>query len=100
MVTPAQPTYSLMTSHHFSASFPTTKKKEKIEKQEGVVELTEGRGGGCLSLPFFGMAESSWPTSEVTQEHLQNLISQGYMTTAEFATCLMPVDPASPTLAR
>jgi hypothetical protein len=45
------------------------------------------------------MAELSWPASEVTQEHLQNLISQGYMTAAELATCLVPEDPASPTLA-
>jgi hypothetical protein len=39
------------------------------------------------------MEESSWPTSEVTQEHLQHLISQGYMM-AELAACLVPVDPA------
>jgi hypothetical protein len=41
------------------------------------------------------MAESSWPTSEVTQEHLQNLISQGYMTAVELATCHVPEDLAS-----
>jgi hypothetical protein len=40
------------------------------------------------------MAESSWPTSEVTQEHLQNLISQGYMMAEELAAYLVPVDPA------
>jgi hypothetical protein len=44
------------------------------------------------------MAESSWPASEVTQEYLQNPVHKGYMTVAEFATYLMPVDPASPTL--
>jgi hypothetical protein len=43
------------------------------------------------------MAELSWPASEVTQEHLQNLISQGYMTAMELATYLVPEDPASPT---
>jgi hypothetical protein len=32
---------------------------------------------------------------EVTQEHRQNLMSKGYMIAAEFATCLVPVDPAS-----
>jgi hypothetical protein len=37
---------------------------------------------------------------EVTQEHLQNLISQGHMTTVEFATCLEPVDPSPPAPAR
>jgi hypothetical protein len=41
-------------------------------------------------------AESSWPASKVMQEHMQNLVSQGYMTAAEFATCLVPVDHASP----
>jgi hypothetical protein len=38
--------------------------------------------------------------SEVIQEHLQNLVSKGYMTVAEFATCLVPADPASPALVR
>jgi hypothetical protein len=42
------------------------------------------------------MAESSWPTWEVMQEHLENLTSQGYMTMVEIATCHMPEDPASP----
>jgi hypothetical protein len=32
------------------------------------------------------MAESSWPASKVRQEHLQNLMSQGYMTVVELAT--------------
>jgi hypothetical protein len=43
------------------------------------------------------MAESSWPTSGVTQEHLQNLTNQGYMTVEELGTCCVPKDPASPT---
>jgi hypothetical protein len=34
--------------------------------------------------------------SKVTQEHLQNLVSRGYMIVAELATCLLPVDPAFP----
>jgi hypothetical protein len=42
------------------------------------------------------MAESSWPMSEVTSEHLQNLVGQGYMIAVEFATCRVPEDPASP----
>jgi hypothetical protein len=41
------------------------------------------------------MAELGWTTSEVMQEHLQNLMSQGYMTTVELATCHMPEDLAS-----
>jgi hypothetical protein len=32
------------------------------------------------------MAELGWPTSEVMQEHLQNLVSQGYMIVVELAT--------------
>jgi hypothetical protein len=30
------------------------------------------------------------------QEHLQNLMSQGYMTVVELAAYRVPVDPASP----
>jgi hypothetical protein len=39
------------------------------------------------------MAGSSWPASELTREHLQNLISKGCMTAAELATYLVPVGP-------
>jgi hypothetical protein len=35
----------------------------------------------------------------VTQEHLQNLVSLGYMTAVELATCRVPEDPVSPILA-
>jgi ribulose bisphosphate carboxylase small subunit len=41
------------------------------------------------------MAEQGWITSEVTQEHLQNLMSQGFMMAVELATCHMPKDPTS-----
>jgi hypothetical protein len=34
--------------------------------------------------------------SEVTQEHLQNLISQGCMTVTKLAICRVPKDPTSP----
>jgi hypothetical protein len=44
------------------------------------------------------MAELSWPTSEVMQEHLQNVISQGYMTTTELVTCCVLEDATSPAL--
>jgi hypothetical protein len=40
------------------------------------------------------MAESGWTASEVMQEHLQNLVSQGYMMMAELVTCRGPTDPA------
>jgi hypothetical protein len=43
------------------------------------------------------MAESSWPASEVTQEHLQNLVSQGYMTAMKLVTYRVLEDPASST---
>jgi hypothetical protein len=42
------------------------------------------------------MAELGLLTLEVTQEHLQNLLSQGYMIVVEMATCRVPEDPASP----
>jgi hypothetical protein len=37
-----------------------------------------------------------WSMPVVTQEHLQNLVSLGYMTAAELATCRVPEDPTSP----
>jgi hypothetical protein len=42
------------------------------------------------------MAELGWTASEVMQEHMQNLVSQGYMTVVELAVCRLPEDPASP----
>jgi hypothetical protein len=41
------------------------------------------------------MVELGWIALEVMQEHLQNLVSQGYITAAELTTCRMPEDPAS-----
>jgi hypothetical protein len=49
-----------------------------------------------LLLPFQTMAEQGWIPSEVTQAHLQDLMSQGFMTAVELATCHVPEDPASP----
>jgi hypothetical protein len=46
------------------------------------------------------MVELGWPTSKLMQEHLKNLISQGYMIAAELATSRMPEDPSSPTPVR
>jgi hypothetical protein len=42
------------------------------------------------------MVELGWTASEVMQEHLQNIVSQGYMTVMELATCCKPEDPTSP----
>jgi hypothetical protein len=81
LVTPAQPTSPSTISLYSSTSFPTS---EKLI--------------GRLSLfPFGSMVELSWPTPVVMQEHLQNLVSQGYMIAVELATCRVPADPASPT---
>jgi hypothetical protein len=41
------------------------------------------------------MSELSWPASEIAREYLQKLVSKGYMTAAEFATCLVPMGPVS-----
>jgi hypothetical protein len=43
------------------------------------------------------MAELGWPVSEIMAEHLQNLVSQGYMSAVELATYRVPADPVSPT---
>jgi hypothetical protein len=42
------------------------------------------------------MVELGWTMLEVTQEHQQNLMSQGYMTAVELATCRVSEDPTSP----
>jgi hypothetical protein len=42
------------------------------------------------------MAGLGWSALVVTQEHLQNLVSLGYMTATELATYRVPKDPASP----
>jgi hypothetical protein len=42
------------------------------------------------------MTELGWSVSDVTQEHLQNLINQGYMTSTELATCRVPEDLVFP----
>jgi hypothetical protein len=47
-------------------------------------------------LPFSSMVEFGWTASEVMQEHIYNLVSQGYMMAAELVTCRLPEDPASP----
>jgi hypothetical protein len=41
------------------------------------------------------MVELGWTASEVTQEHLQKLVSQGYMPAMELVTCCVIEDPAS-----
>jgi hypothetical protein len=41
------------------------------------------------------MEKLGWIMSEFMQEHLQNLMSQGYMIAAELSTCHVSKDPAS-----
>jgi hypothetical protein len=41
------------------------------------------------------MAELDCIASKVTQEHLQNLMSQRYVMAAELTTCRVPEDPSS-----
>jgi hypothetical protein len=42
------------------------------------------------------MVELGWTTLEVMQDHLQNLVSQGYMIVVGLATCHVSEDPVSP----
>jgi hypothetical protein len=49
-------------------------------------------------LPNGSMAELGWTVSEVTRKHLQNLMSQGYMTVADLATYGVLEDHAYPAL--
>jgi hypothetical protein len=84
-----------MISLYSSTSFPTAEKKKNRE-----VDIKENKRGsfqltGRLSFfPFDFMAELDWPASVVMREHLQNLVSQGYMIAAELATCHVPASPA------
>jgi hypothetical protein len=96
VVTPAQPTSSHMISLYSSASFPMAQKrgveKQILKDKKVVVELTGSRS----SFLFCLMVELSWPMLEVTREYQEKLVHKGYMTVAEFVTCLVPVDPMSP----
>jgi hypothetical protein len=56
-----------------------------------VVELIGSQSSFLLCL----MSELSWPASEIAREYLQKLVSKGYMTAVEFATCLVPMGPVS-----
>jgi hypothetical protein len=42
------------------------------------------------------MAEVGWITSDVTQEHLQQLVGWGYMIEVELTTCRVLKDQTSP----
>jgi hypothetical protein len=46
------------------------------------------------------MVKQDSSPSEVTQVHLQSLMSQGFMTAAELTTCHVPEVPACPVLAK
>jgi hypothetical protein len=51
--------------------------------------------GALLLLPFWTMVEQGWILLEVMLEHLQDLMSQGFMTAVELVTYHVPKDPAS-----
>jgi hypothetical protein len=57
-----------------------------------VVALT----GESVFFPFVSHGLSSWSTLDVTRECLKNLMSKGYMMTAEFPTSLVPMGSVSP----
>jgi hypothetical protein len=42
------------------------------------------------------MVEQGWIPSEIMQAHIQDLMSQGFMTVVELVTYCVPEDPASP----
>jgi hypothetical protein len=42
------------------------------------------------------MAEHGWTPLDVAQAHLQDLLSQGFMTAMKLATCHVPENSASP----
>jgi hypothetical protein len=50
-----------------------------------------------IPLSFSSMVELGSPVLETTQEHMQNLVSQEYITTAELTTYHVSVDLALPT---
>jgi hypothetical protein len=96
-VATAQPTSSLTISHRLPASFPTAEKEKREQRNRS--EITRWSCWGYMGSPLFplcSMTESGWLTSEVAWEHPQNLVSQGYMTVAELATCHVSKDTASP----
>jgi hypothetical protein len=53
---------------------------------------------GVISPSLLIHGRVGFTASVVTQKHLQNLMSQGYMTAVELATCHVPEDPTSPAL--
>jgi hypothetical protein len=42
------------------------------------------------------MVDNGWSPSKVTQAHLQDLVSQGFMMEVEHVFCRVPEDPVSP----
>jgi hypothetical protein len=46
------------------------------------------------------MEEQDWTPFKVTQDHMQNLVSQGFMTAAEVTICRMLEDPVPSTLTK
>jgi hypothetical protein len=93
LVTPAQPTSSYTISSCATYIFLKNREIDLKENKRGSFQLI----GRLSFFPFSSKAKLDWHAPVVTREHLQNLVSQGYMTTAELATYRVPTDPASPT---
>jgi hypothetical protein len=90
-----QPTSSCTISHHLP--LPSLHLKRKRDRENISKKRRELLGLQGVVSPSFGtMARFGLLASEVMQEHLQNLMSQGYMTAAELVTCRVLEDPASP----
>jgi hypothetical protein len=90
----AQPMSSRMISQGLPPPSLRLKRKRHRETDlENRRELLSLLGVAFPSLSNHGGV--GWSTSEVTQEHLQNLVCQGYMTAVELMTCRMPEDPIS-----
>jgi hypothetical protein len=74
------------------ASAPTKPCESGVHDSGRAWNLPHARGS-CIPSSSGGIRHGML---EVTQVHLQSLVSQGYMTAVELATCRMPEDPISP----
>jgi hypothetical protein len=80
-----------MNFHCLLAAFPTPKKRErKIEREKSRNRGNFWAWSALLHLPSQTMAEQGWIPSKITQAHLQDLVSQGFMMAMELATCRIP----------
>jgi hypothetical protein len=90
----------LQNSHHLLASFSTPEKRERERDTWRDRYRNNGKFWGrrecCFSFPLHLWQNKAGSPPEVTQVHLQDLVSQGFMMAAELATYRVPEEPASP----